>query len=299
LTSRVLVNHFWQQHFGTGLVKTSEDFGAQGGRPSHPELLDWLSTELMRSGWNMKQLHRLIVTSATYRQEATVSSMHLDKDPANRLLARFPRQRLEAESIRDAAMALGGLLNTKIGGPSVFPYQPPGLWEQVAFEGTRSWEQSKAADNYRRGLYVYWRRSVPYASFVTFDAPSRETCTIKRPRTNTPLQALALMNDPVYLEASRAFGLRVMQKGGGTVAERVKYAFRVCLSRNPTETELERITKAFETELEHFLKHRAAASQLVNLGATPPPTNVDLIELAAWTVIGQVLLNLDEAITKG
>jgi hypothetical protein len=299
LTSRVLVNHFWQQHFGTGLVKTSEDFGGQGERPSHPELLDWLATELMRSGWNMKQLHRLIVTSATYRQEATVSSIHLDKDPANRLLARFPRQRLEAESIRDVAMAFSGLLNTKIGGPSVFPYQPPGLWEQVAFEGTKSWEQSKGADNYRRGLYVYWRRSVPYASFVTFDAPSRETCTVKRPRTNTPLQALALMNDPVYLEASRGFGLRVMQNGGATVADRVKYAFRVCLARNPTETELERMTKAFETELEHFLKKRADANQLVNIGATPPPANVDLLELAAWTVISQVLLNLDETITKG
>ncbi|MBI4657348.1 MAG: PSD1 domain-containing protein, partial [Verrucomicrobia bacterium] len=218
LTSRVVVNHFWQQHFGTGLVKTSEDFGVQGERPSHPELLDWLATEFRRSRWDMKHLHRLIVTSATYRQDATTSPRHADKDPMNRWLSRFPRQRLEAEAVRDVALAVSGLLNPQIGGSSVFPYQPPGLWEQVAFEGTRTWEQnrSKGEDNYRRGLYVYWRRSIPYASFVTFDAPTRETCTVRRPRTNTPLQALALLNDPVYVEAARALGQRIMQKGGGS-----------------------------------------------------------------------------------
>jgi mono/diheme cytochrome c family protein len=301
LTSRVVVNQFWQQHFGNGLVKTSEDFGAQGERPSLPELLDWLATEFIRSGWDMKHLHRLIVTSAAYRQEATTSSAHQQKDPGNRLLARFPRQRLEAEAIRDLAMAVSGLLNPQIGGPSVFPFQPPGLWEQVAFEGTRTWEQnlSKGADNYRRGLYVYWRRSIPYASFVTFDAPSRETCTVRRPRTNTPLQALAVMNDPVCVEAARSFGQRIMQQGGATVAERVKFAFRVCLGRNPTAGESERLANAFEAELDHFLKHRAAANELVHVGATPPPANVDVIELAAWTLISQVLLNLDETITKG
>jgi len=255
----------------------------------------------MRSKWNIKHLHRLIVTSATYRQNSVTTPNHQEKDPTNRLLARFPRQRLEAEAIRDAALSIGGLLNAQLGGPSVFPYQPPGLWEQVAFEGTRTWEQnlSKGTDNYRRGLYTYWRRSVPYASFVTFDATTRETCAVKRPRTNTPLQALVLMDDPVYVEAARSLGQRIMQKGGSTVAERVKYAFRVCLGRNPSETELGRITQAFEAELEHFLKHRADANQLVHVGATPPPTNVDVIELAAWTMIGQVLLNLDEAITKG
>jgi hypothetical protein len=299
LTSRVAANQFWQEHFGTGLVKTAEDFGAQGERPSHPELLDWLATEFMRSGWDMKKIHRLIMTSATYRQEATMTAKQLEKDPNNRWLARFPRQRLEAEVIRDVAMSVSGLLNPQTGGPSVFPYQPPGLWEQVAFEGTRSWEQSKGADNYRRGLYVYWRRSIPYASFVTFDAPSRETCTVRRARTNTPLQALALMNDPVYVESARAFGYRIMQNGGSSAADRTKYAFRAALGRNPTETELGRMTKAFENELNHFLNHRADANQIVNIGATPPPTNVDVVELAAWTMIGQVLLNLDETITKG
>jgi hypothetical protein len=212
---------------------------------------------------------------------------------------------LEAEGVRDIAMAVGGLLNPQVGGPSIFPYQPPGLWEQVAFEGTRSWEQnlSKGADNYRRGLYVYWRRSIPYASFVTFDAPSRETCIVRRPRTNTPLQALALMNDPVYVEAARGFGLRIMQYGGGSMADRMtdrmKYAFRVALGRNPTATELERMTEAFETELGHFLKHRADANRFIHVGATPPPAHVDVVELAAWTMISQVLLNLDETITKG
>ncbi|MBM3840824.1 MAG: DUF1553 domain-containing protein [Verrucomicrobia bacterium] len=301
LTSRVVVNQFWQQHFGAGLVKTSEDFGAQGERPSHPELLDWLATEFVRSGWDMKHMHRLIVTSAAYRQDAATSPAHQQKDPGNRWLAHFPRQRLEAEAIRDLAMSVSGLLHPQIGGPSVFPFQPPGLWEQVAFEGTRTWEQnlSKGTNNYRRGLYVYWRRSIPYASFVTFDAPSRETCTVRRPRTNTPLQALAVMNDPVYVEAARSFGLRIMQQGGASVADRVRYAFRVCLGRSPTAAELDRITKAFDAELDHFLKHRADANQLVHVGATPPPANVDVIELAAWTLIGQVLLNLDETITKG
>lgn len=299
LTSRVIVNQFWQEHFGTGIVKTAEDFGAQGERPSHPGLLDWLATEFMRSGWDMKHIHQLIVTSATYREDTTASSRQLEKDPNTRLLARFPRQRLEAEAIRDTALAVSGLLNPEFGGPSVFPYQPPGLWEQVAFEGTRTWEQNKGAENYRRGLYVYWRRSIPYASFVTFDAPSRETCTVRRPRTNTPLQALVMMNDPVYVEAARNLGLRLMQKGGKAVVDRVRFAFRLCLARNPSDQELSRMVNAYETEMKHFLEHRADANQLVHVGASPPPTNVDPVELAAWTIIGQVLLNLDETITKG
>lgn len=299
LTSRVLVNHYWQQHFGTGLVKTSEDFGAQGESSSHPELLDWLAQEFIESGWDMKHMHRLIVTSATYRQAAATSRESLRRDPGNRLMAHYPRQRLEAEAVRDFALSVSGLINPKIGGPSIFPYQPPGLWEQVAFEGTRKWEQSKGSDNYRRGLYVYWRRSIPYASFVTFDAASRETCTVKRPRTNTPLQALVLMNDPVYVEAARTFGLRIMKNGGDSINDRVDYAFRTCLSRNPSKAEMERMTNAFREELQHFLDHRADANQLVNIGATPPPTDIDPVELAAWTMIVQVLLNLDETITKG
>lgn len=299
LTSRVIVNHYWQQFFGTGIVKTAEDFGSQGEWPSHPELLDWLAREFVESGWDIKHMHKLIVTSATYRQDSRVTAEHLAKDPANRLLARFPRLRLEAESIRDLAMSTSGLLDPSIGGPSIYPYQPPGLWEQVAFQGTRKWVQSEGEKNYRRGLYVYWRRSVPYASFVTFDAPSRETCTVKRPRTNTPLQALVLMNDPVYIEAARAFGLRIMKQGGERLDERIRFAFRVALGRHPDASELSEMSQAFLVELSHFESDRPAANQLVHVGASTPPVETDICELAAWTIIGNILLNLDETITKG
>ena len=299
LTSRVIINHYWQQFFGTGIVKTAEDFGSQGEWPSHPALLDWLAREFVDSGWNIKHMHKLIVTSATYRQQSIVRPEHLAQDPANRYLARYPRLRLEAEAIRDLAMSTSGLLNPKIGGESIYPYQPPGLWEQVAFQGTRKWTQSEGDGNYRRGLYVYWRRSVPYASFVTFDAPSRETCTVKRPQTNTPLQALVLMNDPVYVEAARAFGLRIMNDGGKTLAERLTFAFRVGLGRFPHASELEEMSQAFATELTHFESDRPAANQLVHIGESSPPLDADICELAAWTIIANILLNLDETITKG
>ncbi len=299
LTSRVIVNHYWQQFFGTGIVKTSEDFGSQGEWPSHPALLDWLAREFVESGWNIKHIHKLILTSSTYRQSARVSSRQLELDPGNRYLTRFPRLRLEAEGIRDMAMAVSGLLDRRIGGESIYPYQPPGLWEQVAFQGTRKWEQSSGEDNYRRGLYVYWRRSVPYASFVTFDAPSRETCTVKRPRTNTPLQALVLMNDPVYVEAARAFGLRIMKEGGEKLDQRVQFAFRTALGRPPSDVELTNIRQAFLVELSHFTTDRPAANQLIHVGASDPPLDTDICELAAWTIIGNILLNLDETITKG
>ncbi len=299
LTSRVIVNHYWQQFFGNGIVKTSEDFGSQGEWPSHPELLDWLAREFVESGWDIKHMHRLILTSATYRQDSVVSEPLLKLDPDNRLLARFPRLRLEAEGIRDMAMSVSGLLDPAIGGESIYPYQPPGLWEQVAFQGTRKWQQSEGIKNYRRGLYVYWRRSVPYASFVTFDAPSRETCTVKRPRTNTPLQALVLMNDPVYVEAARAFGLRIMKEGGDTLDDRLQFAFRLALSRVPTPAELAELRLAYTTELEHFEANRPAANQLIHVGASTPPLEMDICELAAWTLVGNILLNLDETITKG
>ena len=299
LTSRVIMNQQWQRFFGTGIVKSSEDFGSQGEWPSHPELLDWLATEFIRSGWDLKAMQRLIVTSATYRQSGVVSARSLELDPEDRLLGRFPRQRLDAEAIRDTALAVSGLLNASVGGPSVFPYQPPGLWEQVAFEGTRSWVQSEGTDNYRRGLYTYWRRSVPYASFVTFDAPSRETCTVRRPRTNTPLQALVLMNDPVYVESARAFGLRILKQGGKTVEERVRFAVRTALSREPSSKELSTLKSAFEREFKNYTADRAAANQLIHVGASRPPSDVDPSALAAWTVVGSILLNLDEVITKG
>jgi hypothetical protein len=299
LTSRVTANHYWLEYFGTGIVKTSEEFGSQGEWPSHPELLDWLATELVRSKWDLKAFQRLIVTSSTYRQNAAVTPELLERDPEGRLLARFPRHRLEAEAIRDTAMAVSGLLHREIGGPSVYPYQPPGLWEAVAFEGTRKYIQSQGDENYRRGIYTYWRRSLPYPSLITFDAPSRETCTMRRPRTNTPLQALVLMNDPVYVEASRAFGQRILRDGGGSFDVRLAYAFRTCLGRPPTRFERTTLEKSFQTYLKNFEQDRIAASKLIHVGASAPPVDMDLSELAAWTVIANTLLNLDETVTKG
>ncbi|MGE3311786.1 MAG: DUF1549 and DUF1553 domain-containing protein, partial [Limisphaerales bacterium] len=299
LTARVAVNQFWQRYFGTGIVKTAEEFGSQGEWPSHPALLDWLATEFIASGWNIKALQRRIVLSATYRQDSTVSREALEKDPENRLFTRGPRFRVDAEGIRDIAMSVSGLLEPKVGGPSVFPYQPPGLWGQVSFEGTRDYVQSTGRDNYRRGLYTYWRRSIPYASFMIFDAPTRETCTVRRPRTNTPLQALNLMNDPVYVEAARALGMRVMTRGGDTIDSRISYAFRVCLGRNPSQRERDVLRGAFEREMRRYAEDRESANRLIHVGSSPPPVDVDIAELAAWTVVGSTLLNLDETITKG
>ena len=213
LTARVAVNRFWQMYFGTGIVKTQEDFGVQGEPPVHPELLDWLATEFIRTGWDTRAMQRLIVTSATYRQSSKVTAALLEKDPENRLLARASRLRLPAEMIRDTALAASGLLNGEIGGPSVFPYQPRGLWEEMAFgEGfsAQAYEQSHGKDLYRRGMYTFWKRTVPPASLATFDAPDREKCTARRALTNTPLQALVLMNDPTYVEAARAMAQRVL-----------------------------------------------------------------------------------------
>lgn len=299
LTARVIVNQYWQRYFGTGLVKTAEDFGSQGDWPSHPELLDWLATEFVRTGWDVKAMQRLLVTSATYRQEARVTPALLERDPENRLLARGPRFRLEAENIRDVALRASGLLEARVGGPSVFPYQPPGLWGQVSFEGTRDYAQSEGADNYRRGLYTYWRRSIPYAAFTVFDAPSREVCTVRRPRTNTPLQALALMNDPVYVEAARALATRILRHTATDLDARIDYAFRLVLGRRPTAREVEVLTAACRREFERYAQDREGANRLIHVGASRPPVDVDIAELAAWTVVASTLLNLDETITKG
>ena len=299
LTARVIVNHYWQQFFGMGIVKTSEDFGTQGEWPSHPDLLDWLAREFVDSGWNVKRLHRLILTSATYRQDSLLRKDQPQVDPSNRYLARFPRTRLEAEGIRDIAMAASGLLDQTIGGESVYPWQPPGLWEQVAFQGTRKWEQSSGKLNYRRGLYVYWRRSVPYASFVIFDAPSRETCTVKRARTNTPLQALALMNDPVYVEAARALAARIMTEKPADLEQQIHHAWKLVLGRSPEAKEVEQLRRAYQEELAYYSENRKEANQLIHIGASEPPVALDICELAAWTVVGNILLNLDETITKG
>ncbi len=219
LTARVAVNHFWQEYFGTGIVKTSEDFGSQGEQPSNPLLLDWLATEFVRTGWNVKAMQRLIVTSATYRQSSRVTPELAERDPENRLLARGPRFRLPAELIRDNALAVSGLLDNRIGGPSVYPYQPKGLWEEMAFGGGfsgQTYTESTGRDLYRRSMYTVWKRTVPPAALVTFDAPDREKCTARRSVTNTPLQALVLLNDPTYVEAARFLAARMLTQGGKT-----------------------------------------------------------------------------------
>jgi hypothetical protein len=301
LVARVTVNRFWQQYFGTGLVKTSEDFGSQGEPPSHPELLDWLAAEFVASGWDIKGLQKRIVMSAVYRQSSRVDEKLLEVDPENRLLARGPRFRLDAEMIRDAALAVSGLLDERLGGPSVAPYQPPGLWEAIAFGrefSAQTYVQSHGSDLYRRGIYVYWKRSLPYPSLATFDAPNREVCTDRRARTNTPLQALVLLNDPAFVEAARVLGQRIMAEGGDTLAERIGFAFKLCTARPPNSEELGILTGIYQSQAEKFRAQPEAAAKLVSVGESPLPTGIDQVELAAWTAVGNVLLNLDETITR-
>ncbi|MBI3849584.1 MAG: DUF1553 domain-containing protein [Verrucomicrobia bacterium] len=301
LTARVIVNRFWELHFGTGLVKTMEDFGSQGERPSHPELLDWLATEFIRLGWDMKALHKLIVTSAAYRQSSRVDARKLELDPFNRLLSRGPRFRMEAEMIRDSALAISGLLNQRIGGPSVFPFQPPGLWTEIGNKdyGIGDWVVSQGDELYRRGIYTFWRRSIPYPAFVGFDAPSRQQCTAHRARSNTPLQALTTLNDPSFFEAARALAQRLINEGGSDVGARVTYGFRLCLSRSPTAKERTRLCTLLEQQLANFKADSKAAETLAKYGHAPVPAGLDASELAAWTIVANVLLNLDETITKG
>jgi mono/diheme cytochrome c family protein len=301
LTSRVAVNRFWQMYFGYGIVKTQEDFGVQGEPPVHPELLDWLATEFVRTGWDVRALQRLIVMSATYRQSSKVTPALLEKDPENRLLARGPRVRLPAEMIRDTALAASGLLNGEIGGPSVLPYQPKGLWEEMAFgEGysAQSYEQSHGEDLYRRALYTFWKRTVPPASLATFDAPDREKCTARRALTNTPLQALVLMNDPAFVEAARALAQRALLEGGKDERRRVEYAFRLATARKPSSKETGVLRQLLRGRRAEFRKDREAAGKLLGVGESSWDKRLDAAELAAYTTVASVILNLDETITK-
>jgi hypothetical protein len=298
LTARVAVNRFWAQLFGTGLVETEEDFGIQGELPSHPELLDWLATEFVDLKWDMKALLKLIVTSETYCQSSRVTPVLVAKDPRNRLLARGPRFRLEAEMVRDQSLALSGLLSRKMRGPSVYPPQPDGLW-QAAFNGERTWPTSKGEDRYRRGLYTFWRRTIPYPSMTTFDAPSRETCSLRRFRTNTPLQAFVTMNDPAFVEASQALARRMLKEGGSSPQERAAFGLKLCLVRPASQEQIEAMVKLFESELAHYRADNAAAMKLATEPLGPLPDGVDAAEAAAWTVVANVLLNLDGVLMKG
>jgi hypothetical protein len=274
-------------------VETSEDFGSQGERPTHPDLLDWLATEFMRQDWDMKKIIRLVVTSATYQQSSRVTPELLEKDPYNKLLARGPRFRVEAEMVRDIALADSGLLSPKIGGPSVFPYQPEGVWDLVYNDD--KWVMSEGEDRYRRGIYTFVRRSAPYPSLTTFDAPSREFCTVRRVRTNTPLQALTTLNDPVFFEAAQALARKITSDAGSDPSAGVVYAFRRCLTRRPKPDEVTRILAFYNLQLERFRTDSKAASE-VTKPFDGSPANVP--ELAAWTMVSNVLLNLDETITK-
>jgi len=301
LTARVTVNRFWQQSFGTGIVETTEDFGSQGKWPSHPALLDWLAVDFIDSGWNVKRMQKMIVMSATYRQSSELTPKSHRRDPDNRLLARGPRFRLDAEVIRDNALAVSGLLVRTIGGPSVKPYQPTGLWKAVGYtnSNTANFTQDHGKKLYRRSMYTFWKRTAPPPTMSIFDAPSREACTVRRERTNSPMQALALMNDTQFVEASRKFAERIVTEGGSTTDERLTFAFRCCTARKPDGDELRVIKQVYDSHLAEYRKDPKAALKLLSVGEAPRNKQLDPAELAAWTMVANLILNLDETITKG
>jgi hypothetical protein len=296
LTARVTVNRWWEQFFGRGLVETAEDFGAQGAPATHPELLDWLAAEFVESGWSTKALCRTIVTSATYIQASAAGAVLLELDPHNALLARGPRFRLEAEMIRDQALAVSGLLSERMYGPPVFPAQPDGVW-MVVYSGD-AWVTSTGEDAHRRSLYTFWRRTSPYPSLTTFDAPSREICSPRRIRTNTPLQALVTMNDAVYVEAAQALARRMIAEGGPIASDRAAHGFRLCLAREPTPEEVDVMLALVADEYARYREHPADAVAAATDPLGPLPDGADAAEVAAWTIAASVLLNLDEFITR-
>jgi hypothetical protein len=324
LTSRVTVNRVWQQFFGQGLVKTTEDFGSQGQWPTHPELLDWLAVEFstsprskvqspksedekaaatldfglgtLDSSWDLKRLTRMIVTSATYRQSTAVTPDAMQKDPDNRWLARAPRQRLSAEMVRDQALATSGLLVEELGGPSVKPYQPPGLWSELT--GADDYVQDHGENLYRRSLYTYWKRTIAPPTMLTFDAATREFCTVRETRTNTPLQALTLLNETGSVEASRKLAERALREGGSGDRERLTWLLRTVISRKPSAEELVVLELGLARHREHYRQHTDAAKAVLTTGESPADDKIAADELAAFTAIASLVLNLDEAINK-
>jgi len=297
LTARVLANRLWKLCFGRGLAGSVEDLGAQGEWPSHPELLDWLAVELVESGWDVKHLLRSIVTSAAYRQTSSATAELAASDPDNRLFARQSRFRLDAEMVRDNALAIGGLLSSRLGGPSVHPYQPPGYWAYLNFP-PREWDDSPGEDQYRRALYTWWQRSFPHPSLIAFDAPSREECVGERPRSNVPQQALVLLNDPTYVEAARAFAERILREGGPDAPRRLRWAWARALQRAPEEKELAILEGLLGRARSQFEADPGAARQLVATGQAPVPGDLDAAELAAWTQVARAILNLPELVTR-
>ncbi len=300
LTARVAVNRIWQSYFGVGLVKTTEDFGIQGDPPSHPLLLDWLATELIRNGWNVKAIQKLIFNSATYRQSSQVTAEAHARDPENRHLTRGPRYRMSGEMIRDTALAVSGLLNHRMGGPSVRPYQPAGLWKEVdgLTELAGVYQQDHGGALFRRTVYTYWKRGSPPPALMVFDAPVRETCAMRRSRTNTPLQSLVLLNDPTYVEAARGLAERVLNQSDLTPEARITLAFRLATARPPQSAERDVLLSVFNVQLARFRENQSAAVELVQVGESVPNQQLDTQELAAWTTVASIILNLDETITK-
>lgn len=298
LTARVTVNRLWQQLFGTGIVKTVDDFGTQGDWPSHPELLDWLATELIESGWDTKHVLQLIVTSATYRQSSNCSPRRYASDPENRLLARGSRFRMDAEMLRDNALAIGGLLVEKLGGPAVKPYQPAGLWKEVTYDSDSTYIPDGGPSLYRRSLYTFWKRQSPPPNMLVFDAPTRETCAVQRSRTNTPLQALALMNDPTFVEASRKLAERMMTESVDRASDRIVFAFHAATARRPTADEVHILWDAYRQQRDVYKNDQGAAAKLLSVGDSKRDESLDASELAAWTTVASMILSLDETITR-
>jgi hypothetical protein len=301
LTARVAVDRAWQSLFGTGLVRTAEDWGTRGQKPTNPELLNWLATDFIARGWNVKRLHRLLATSATFRQSSRVTPELLARDPENRLWVRGPRYRLSAEAVRDQALAAAGLLDVRIGGPSVRPYQPAELWRELAYNPDEYTAQvfvpSKGADLYRRSVYTFWKRSVPPPNLSLLDAPDRESCTLARGRSNTPLAALVLLNDTTFVEASRKLAERVLGTSGPDDRQRISRLFELVLARPPTEQELTLISRELAAERAAFRRDAAAVTKLLAVGESPADPRLNPVELAAWSMAASVVLNLDEAMS--
>jgi hypothetical protein len=299
LTARVAANRFWAALFGNGIVLTQEDFGTMGQPPTHPELLDYLAIVFrddMR--WDVKAILKMIVTSATYRQSSRQTPEILEGDPTNKWLTRAPRLRLEAEAVRDQALMLSGLLSEKMFGPSVYPPQPAGLW-QAAFNGERTYPTSTGEDRYRRGVYTFWRRTTPYPSMAAFDAPSREQCTVRRVHTSTPIQAFVTLNDPVYVECSQALARRIVKEGGATPEQRAEWALKLCLARPAQAEQVKQVVLLYNDGLSRYKQDTIAATSMATDPLGPLPAGCDAADMAAWTVVSNVLLNLDGVLTKG
>ena len=299
LTARVAVNRYWALLFGRGLVKSVDDFGNQGSPPSHPALLDWLAVDFVESGWNVKRMLKQIVLSATYRQTARLTSQLAKADPENILLARSPRFRLQGEFIRDTALDLSGLLVKTVGGASVKPYQPPNIWNEVSLNGGLRYKRDNGENLYRRSMYTYWKRSAPMPNMLIFDAPTREKCMIQRPITNTPLQALVTLNDPQFVEAARAFAQRLIKEGGNDTESRINYGFKLALSRSATQPEVKVIERVLGDQLTRFRNDPNKAKEFLAVGEMARDETIDAVDHAAWMVVGQLLLNMDETLTRG